>query len=263
MGIGVAPSSSIPLQITNADNTNFNTYLNNTGGNGRVLRLNTGGTGSNIPILSVETAGTPVLTVNNGGSSGILNVTTADNTNFAAIINNGPAGTGRVLKLTSGTVTANIPILQVDNNSGTVFGVYGDGNVGVGDTTPASLFTVGSGDSFTAVKGKAESSKNKELIKKYWSPFAGAYFEQYHWIEYIIIASVFVLGTSSILHGYKYHHQNKIPAFIFFGGLIFLMSASLLKIVFEINSSSGHLLSGIGGIAAGIGQLYNLRLSSK
>lgn len=94
-------------------------------------------------------------------------------------------------------------------------------------------------------------------------PVAGAYFEQYHWIEYIIIASVFVLGTSSILHGYKYHHQNKIPAFIFFGGLIFLMSASLLKIVFEINSSSGHLLSGIGGIAAGIGQLYNLKLSSK
>lgn len=93
-------------------------------------------------------------------------------------------------------------------------------------------------------------------------PVAGSYFEQYHWIEYIIIVSVFVLGTSSILHGYKYHHQNKIPAFVFFGGLVFLMSASLLKIVFDVNDTSGHLLSGIGGIATGFGQLYNLKLSN-
>src|SRR6218665_3705154 len=93
-------------------------------------------------------------------------------------------------------------------------------------------------------------------------PVAGNYFEQYHWIEYIIVLSVFVLGTSSILHGYKDHHQNKIPAYIFFSGVILLAAASIMKIVFEMDDLSGHLISGIGGIAAGIGQLYNLKLNS-
>lgn len=92
-------------------------------------------------------------------------------------------------------------------------------------------------------------------------PVAGAYFEEYHWIEYIIISSVFVLGTSSILHGYKFHHQNKIPAFVFFGGLILLTAASIMKLVFNVNEMSVHLISGIGGIASGFGQLYNLKLS--
>jgi hypothetical protein len=92
-------------------------------------------------------------------------------------------------------------------------------------------------------------------------PVAATYFEQYHWVEYIIISSVFVLGTSSILHGYKFHHQNKIPAFVFFGGLILLSAASILKAVFNVGDVSAHFISGIGGIAAGLGQLYNLKLS--
>jgi hypothetical protein len=92
-------------------------------------------------------------------------------------------------------------------------------------------------------------------------PVAGAYFEEYHWVEYIIIGSVFVLGTSSILHGYKYHHQNKIPAYIFFGGLVFLCSAALLQFIYENHGSTEHLISGIGGIACGFGQLYNLKLN--
>ena len=92
-------------------------------------------------------------------------------------------------------------------------------------------------------------------------PVAGAYFEQYHWVEYIIISSVFVLGTSSILHGYKDHHQNKIPAFIFFGGLILLSTAAIMKGLFDVSDISTHLISGIGGISSGIGQLYNLKLN--
>ncbi len=92
-------------------------------------------------------------------------------------------------------------------------------------------------------------------------PVAGTYFEQYHWLEYIIIASVFVLGTSSILHGYKDHHQNRIPAFIFFSGLILLCVASMMKLVFNVSDVSTHLISGIGGIFAGAGQLYNLKLN--
>ena len=92
-------------------------------------------------------------------------------------------------------------------------------------------------------------------------PVVGSYFEQYHWLEYIIISSVFVLGTSSVLHGYRYHHQNKIPAFIFFAGLILLCSGTLIKLFFNTTDTSTHFISGLGGIAAGIGQLYNLKLS--
>lgn len=92
-------------------------------------------------------------------------------------------------------------------------------------------------------------------------PVAGAYFEQYHWLEYIIIASVFILGTSSILHGYKDHHQNKIPAYIFFGGLMLLFAAAFMRLTFNVHSNFEHLVSGIGGIASGLGQLYNLKLS--
>ncbi|HQV77291.1 MAG TPA: MerC domain-containing protein [Chitinophagales bacterium] len=91
-------------------------------------------------------------------------------------------------------------------------------------------------------------------------PTVGNYFEQYHWVEYVIIVSVFILGTSSILHGYKEHHHYKAPAFIFFFGLILMVSASLLKIVFQLNHTSSHFISGLGGILAGIGQLYNLKL---
>ena len=94
-------------------------------------------------------------------------------------------------------------------------------------------------------------------------PVVGAYFEQYHWIEFVIIGSVFILGTSSILHGYKYHHHNKIPAYIFFGGLILMSSAAMFRLVFHVRDISEHLISGIGGIACGIGQLYNLKLSNK
>lgn len=92
-------------------------------------------------------------------------------------------------------------------------------------------------------------------------PVAATYFEQYHWVEYVIIASVFMLGTSSILHGYKNHHQNRMPAFVFFFGLILLCSASMMKLVFHVDDTSTHFLSGIGGIASGVGQLYNLKLS--
>lgn len=94
-------------------------------------------------------------------------------------------------------------------------------------------------------------------------PVAAVYFEQYHWIEYIIVASVFILGTSSILHGYKNHHQNKMPAYIFFGGLMLLFSAALLRFMFDVHNTSEHLISGIGGVASGLGQLYNLKLSNQ
>jgi hypothetical protein len=92
-------------------------------------------------------------------------------------------------------------------------------------------------------------------------PVAGSYFEQYHWVEYVIIASVFFIGTSAVLHGYKDHHQNKLPVYVFIGGLVLLSAGSIMKIVFNVNDMSEHFLSGMGGITCGLGQLYNLKLS--
>ena len=93
-------------------------------------------------------------------------------------------------------------------------------------------------------------------------PAVGQYFEQYHWVENIIILSVFVLGTSAVLHGYKEHHHNKIPSFIFFFGLMILSASSFAKYIFNIENASLHFWSGLGGIIAGVGQLYNLKLSN-
>ena len=92
-------------------------------------------------------------------------------------------------------------------------------------------------------------------------PVAAAYFEQYHWVEYILVGSVFILGTSSILHSFKYHHQNKYPAYIFFFGLILMSASVIMKLIFQTPETPTHFISGIGGVAAGVGQFYNLRLS--
>ena len=92
-------------------------------------------------------------------------------------------------------------------------------------------------------------------------PVDAPYFEQYHRVEYILVGSVFILGTSSILHSYKHHHQKKLPAYIFFFGLMLLFAAAILKLFFHTAETPTHLLSGIGGITAGVGQLYNLKLS--
>src|SRR4051812_18331795 len=69
-------------------------------------------------------------------------------------------------------------------------------------------------------------------------PVAGAYFEKYHWVEYIIIASVILVGSSAILHGYKDHHQNKLPVYIFFAGIVLLCTSSILKFMFNIHDIS-------------------------
>lgn len=92
-------------------------------------------------------------------------------------------------------------------------------------------------------------------------PFAAPFLEQYHWIDLVFAGGVFVLGTSSILHGYRYHHQRKLPAYLFIGGLIVMTSAFILNYGYHDAGHAHHYLSAAGGILAGIGQLYNFQLS--
>lgn len=92
-------------------------------------------------------------------------------------------------------------------------------------------------------------------------PFAASFLEQNHWIDLVLVAGVFVLGTSSILHGYRYHHQRRMPAYLFIGGLALMVSALLLNYGFHDEGHAHHFISATGGILAGIGQFYNFRLS--
>jgi len=113
-------------------------------GSQKGLRVNAGAN----TLLSVEENSSSALTVNNQGSGDRLTVITADNGNFTAKFTNAPAGSGRVLKLVSGSVSANLPILQIDNNSTTVMGVYADGNMGINNTTPKTKLHINPNASF-------------------------------------------------------------------------------------------------------------------
>ncbi|MFN8284301.1 MAG: MerC domain-containing protein [Chitinophagales bacterium] len=92
-------------------------------------------------------------------------------------------------------------------------------------------------------------------------PVAGAYFERYHWIDYVIILSVIILGSSSLYHGYKLHHQKMLPVGLFGFGVFFLIFGSILHIYYKDAIILHHLLTAFGGIFCGIAQFLNLRLS--
>lgn len=92
-------------------------------------------------------------------------------------------------------------------------------------------------------------------------PFLSVYFEQYHWIEVLIIVSTLILGTNSILHGYKYHHQNKFPAYTFCFGIGLLIASSLIHFVFDIHNNAQVSINILGSVSCAIAQIYNLKLS--
>lgn len=92
-------------------------------------------------------------------------------------------------------------------------------------------------------------------------PFAAPFLDSYHWIDLVLAGGVFVLGTSSILHGYRYHHQQKLPAYLFIGGLVLMISALIMDYGYGDGGNVHHFISACGGILAGIGQLHNFRLS--
>ena len=92
-------------------------------------------------------------------------------------------------------------------------------------------------------------------------PVASVYLEKYHWIDTVIILSVIVLGTSSLYHGYKLHHQKIVPVALFAFGVFFLIFGTILHIFFKDALILHHLLTAFGGIFCGIAQFLNLRLS--
>ncbi len=93
-------------------------------------------------------------------------------------------------------------------------------------------------------------------------PMAGMYLEKYHWIEYVIILSVIILGSTSLYHGYKIHHHKILPIALFAFGVLFMILGSILHIYLLQNSIIHHLLTAFGGVFCGIAQFLNLRLES-
>jgi hypothetical protein len=91
-------------------------------------------------------------------------------------------------------------------------------------------------------------------------PFLSVYFEQYHWVEILIVFSTIILGTNSILHGYKYHHQNKIPAYLFVLGIGFLTTSSVLHFVYDMHNMPQQIINIIGALFSASAQIYNLKL---
>ncbi|MBK6275666.1 MAG: MerC domain-containing protein [Saprospirales bacterium] len=61
-------------------------------------------------------------------------------------------------------------------------------------------------------------------------PMAGLYLEKYPWIEYVIILSVLVLGSSSFYHGYKLHHPKMLPIALFAFGVFYDFSIGFTSI---------------------------------
>lgn len=92
-------------------------------------------------------------------------------------------------------------------------------------------------------------------------PVLSMYFHKYHFVEIGIVFSTLVLGTNSILHGYKHHHQNKIPAYLFSIGIGFLVCSSILHYTFDIHNSSQHIINIVGALLSASAQFYNLKLS--
>jgi len=79
------------------------------------------------------------------------------------------------------------------------------------------------------------------------------------WIELAMIAGIVLLGGSSLMHGYKSHHRNLKPGYIFSAGIIFF----LLGYLFHDSDIQGlhKTLMICGSILCAGGQIYNLKLS--
>jgi intracellular septation protein A len=79
------------------------------------------------------------------------------------------------------------------------------------------------------------------------------------WLELAIIGGVVVLGSSSMMHGYKDHHGNKWPLIFFLTGIALLISG------FAIHGANLPFLHKalmiIGSLSAAVGQLLNLKLN--
>jgi hypothetical protein len=98
------------------------------------------------------------------------------------------------------------------------------------------------------------------------TPFLALFLPFFHthgvdWLEVAIISSVLILGSSTMWHSYKGHHQNFKPFSLFATGVglmlagLFIHSKSL-ETLHQFIMISGSLLS------AGA-QIWNLKLSHK
>ncbi len=79
-----------------------------------------------------------------------------------------------------------------------------------------------------------------------------------HEIEIVVILSSFIIGLSSIWHGYRHHYTTRIPIGLFLLGFTLLLVAYLYH---ESNSILVTLMRIYGGGSLSLAHLLNWRLS--
>jgi hypothetical protein len=111
--------------------------------------INTAGTLSNVAYLDQANVFSANQTITKADPSLVLNVTTATDTDFWLGVQDDAGGDDDdVFQIGDGTTAGTNPFLTVNTS----------GNVGIGDTSPAALLTVGSGDLFQISSAGAVSA---------------------------------------------------------------------------------------------------------
>lgn len=98
------------------------------------------------------------------------------------------------------------------------------------------------------------------------TPFLALFVPFFHthgidWLEVAIISGVLILGSSTMWHSYKGHHQNIKPFGIFAAGIVMMLCGML------IHSHSMEMLHQslmiTGSLVSAVAQIWNLRLAHK
>ena len=163
VGIGTT-SPSQKLEVAGSQGSDLVSLIKNYGAGRASLKVDGGGTSdSNITFANQGTQTAKLSSfpsiplVLYGASSEILRVTNADNVGI---------GTSTIVARLTVQTTGTTDIMNLFETGGTeVFTVLESGNVGIGDTTPGSLLTVGAGDLFQVTSaGNVLMADAKSLI---------------------------------------------------------------------------------------------------
>lgn len=92
-------------------------------------------------------------------------------------------------------------------------------------------------------------------------PFLNMAIHINHFVELIILTSVFIFGTYALTHAYFTHHKNPRPILIFAVG--FLISFYTHVIAHSHGSLSGIILEIFSGVLIAGSQFYNIKITPR
>lgn len=84
------------------------------------------------------------------------------------------------------------------------------------------------------------------------APLTGLQFLDNHWIEYAIIALSFIIATTSLLHGYRKHHNKRVTLVIALIGFALIGTGQVME-----SEWLEALFTSVGGITIAVAHLIN------